>query len=418
MDWDIEPTAFSEFVTIFKGSAPFLAFASPTTASRRSDPARPVRADLGQTGSFTDVGPARPRCPLRLRLRQPSCGRHPGVQDLLRRGSDRDRRHQRARTAVGVEALLPGRAEHARRTRRCGTPNTFLFAFRDTSAGSDVFTPNAGQRQRSPPPRTPPAPSTCSPTTPTSTATPLTVTGATNRRHGTVACTGPGVCTYTPAANYNGAGLVHLHDQRRARRHRHRRPSTITVTPVNDAPVAVDDTRRPPPRTPPRPRRRARQRHRRRRRPALTRHAGHAEPRARHGQLRRCQALHLHAGRELQRPRLVHLHGLRRHGGATPLTVTHHRHRRSTTRPIAVNDAADRRREARPPPVAVLGERHRRRRRRAHRHRRSTEPGPRHASTLARRRRCTYTPDRGLLTGPTRSPTRSATATAARTPPP
>ena len=67
----------------------------------------------------------------------------------------------------------------------------------------------------------------------------LSVTGKTNGAHGTVACTGPGVCIYTPDANYNGpdsftytvsdgtltdVGTVN-----------------VTVTPVNDSPVAVAD---------------------------------------------------------------------------------------------------------------------------------------------------------------------------------
>ena len=69
----------------------------------------------------------------------------------------------------------------------------------------------------------------------------LTVTGKTNGTHGTVTCTTAGACTYTPNRQLPRPRHLHLHRQRRQRRHRHRHRH-VTVTPVNDAPVAVNDT--------------------------------------------------------------------------------------------------------------------------------------------------------------------------------
>ena len=58
--------------------------------------------------------------------------------------------------------------------------------------------------------------------------------------HGTVSCTTAGVCTYTPATNYNGADSFEytLAD---ARGKSDTGQVTVTVNPANDAPGAVDD---------------------------------------------------------------------------------------------------------------------------------------------------------------------------------
>ena len=69
----------------------------------------------------------------------------------------------------------------------------------------------------------------------------LTVTSASPAAaHGTVACTTAGVCTYTPAANYNGPdGFDYtISDGKGGTDTGH---VTITVTPVNDPPVADDE---------------------------------------------------------------------------------------------------------------------------------------------------------------------------------
>ena len=110
----------------------------------------------------------------------------------------------------------------------------------------------------------------------------------------------------------------------------------MTVTPVNDAPVAVADTATTAEDTA-KAIDRTRQRQRRGR-PALTASPGHRS-RPRHGQLCR-RHLHLHAGRQLQRPGLVHLHGSDGYARIEHGDGERSPSPRSTTRPVAVNDAA------------------------------------------------------------------------------
>ena len=70
---------------------------------------------------------------------------------------------------------------------------------------------------------------------------PLTVTTLTpSAAHGTVSCTAAGVCTYTPAANYNGPdGFDYTVSDGNATDTGH---VSVTVNPVNDPPVADDET--------------------------------------------------------------------------------------------------------------------------------------------------------------------------------
>jgi hypothetical protein len=73
----------------------------------------------------------------------------------------------------------------------------------------------------------------------------LTVTSASPpAAHGTVSCTSAGECTYTPAANYHGPdGFDYtVSDGKGGTDTGH---VSITVTPVNDDPNAVDDSTRP-----------------------------------------------------------------------------------------------------------------------------------------------------------------------------
>nr|HEX4312954.1 Ig-like domain-containing protein [Kofleriaceae bacterium] len=69
----------------------------------------------------------------------------------------------------------------------------------------------------------------------------LTVTAHTSPAHGALALTAGGVATYTPAANYNGPdGFTYTADDG----HGGTATATVTITvvPVNDPPVAVNDT--------------------------------------------------------------------------------------------------------------------------------------------------------------------------------
>ena len=140
---------------------------------------------------------------------------------------------------------------------------------------------------------------------------PLTVTGAGGTTGGTVELAN-GTFTYTPTANYNGTDSFTYRATDGAAA-----PAiatvTITVTPVNDAPVATNDaytTNEDTPLTiaapacwPTTPTSRAA----RSPPPSVTGPS--------HGTLdaERRRLVHLHARRQLQRPRQLHLPGQRRH---------------------------------------------------------------------------------------------------------
>ena len=151
----------------------------------------------------------------------------------------------------------------------------------------------------------------------------LTVTTLTpTAGHGTVSCTVAGLCTYTPAANYNGPDSF-TYSISDGNGGTDRRPSTSRSPPVNDNPNAVNDS--------------------------LTTDEDTAgqlnvlandtdvdgdsltvttlNPTAAHGTVS-CTAagvVHLHAGGQLQRPRLLHLLDLgrpRRHATRPPSSIT------------------------------------------------------------------------------------------------
>ena len=90
-----------------------------------------------------------------------------------------------------------------------------------------------------------------SPLTPTSMAPERSPDHGTRRRaavaNGTATCSPTAPCTFTPAANYAGpASFTYTISDGACSA---TGTVTITVTPVNDAPVADDDTASPPPRT-------------------------------------------------------------------------------------------------------------------------------------------------------------------------
>ena len=138
MDWDIEPTAFSEFVTLFKGSSPFLEFTS-NNGFATSDPLSGP-SDLGQTGSFTDAGPADHGALFDFDFGSLAAGATREFKTFYGAAAT-ETGAINALNAVGVEAYSLGEPSTPDGPT-LGTPNTFLFGFRDIG-GTAVFAPNA-----------------------------------------------------------------------------------------------------------------------------------------------------------------------------------------------------------------------------------------------------------------------------------
>ena len=132
-------------------------------------------------------------------------------------------------------------------------PDSFTYKANDGTVDSNTATVsitvnpvNDAPVGRSPdglrPTRTPP--STLDgvwPMTPTSTATSLTLSMVAGPLHGTATVNANGTFTYTPAANYNGPDSF-TYKANDGTLDSNTATVNITVTPVNDAPVAVNDT--------------------------------------------------------------------------------------------------------------------------------------------------------------------------------
>ena len=234
MDWDIEPTAFSEFVTLFKGSSPFLDFTS-NNGFATSDPLSGP-SDLGQTGSFTDIGPADHGALFDFDFGSLAAGATREFKTFYGSAAT-ETGAINALNAVGVEAYSLGEPSTPDGPT-LGTPNTFLFGFRDIG-GIDVFAPNAVDDGLTTAEDTAGTVNVLTNDTDPNGDT-LSVTGTTNGTHGTVSCTGPGVCTYTPAANYAGPDSF-TYTVSDGNGGTDTGTVNVTVTPVNDAPVAVAD---------------------------------------------------------------------------------------------------------------------------------------------------------------------------------
>ena len=158
---------------------------------------------------------------------------------------------------------------------------------------------------------------------------------------------------------------LHLHGDRRHGATRNAATVTITVDAVNDAPVAANEAATTDEDTPldgatclandtttigdPLTLTRSR-------RPSGARHADASTP----------TALHLHAGRELQRRRQLHLHGDDGTGDSQHGDGVDHGRRGQRSRRWRIADQRRRTRTRRAVAVDVLAERHRRRRRHAH----------------------------------------------------
>ena len=128
--------------------------------------------------------------------------------------------------------------------------------------------------------------------------------------HGSLTLNADGSFTYTPAANYNGPDSF-TYKANDGQADSNVATVSITVGAVNDAPVANADSIAATEDTPV-CRQRPDQRHRRRRRCPECRPGQRPRPWQPDAQRRR--QLHLHAGRQLQRPGQLHLQGQRRPG--------------------------------------------------------------------------------------------------------
>jgi uncharacterized repeat protein (TIGR01451 family) len=140
MDWDVEPTAFSEFSTINGRPFPNLLF----TSNNGFETADPLgeRSNIGATGFFTDVGPADHGALFDFGFG----GLDPGEKTtftIFYGAAANETDAVAAIGAVGAEVWSFGQPSSS--DPKEGTPNTFIFAF--GSVGGDPF---AGSDPRPP----------------------------------------------------------------------------------------------------------------------------------------------------------------------------------------------------------------------------------------------------------------------------
>jgi hypothetical protein len=243
MDWDIEPTAFNEYSTIDTGTATEIVFSS-NDGFAGSDPLG-LPSDLGSTGNFVDAGPADHGALFDFDFGALASGATKSFTTFYG-AAGTETGAAAALAAVGAEAYSLGQPS-TEDGPTLGTPNTFVFAF-DRVGGEPVFTPDAVDDTLSTAEDTAGTRNVlANDTDPNGDA--LTVTGKTNGAHGTVTCTAAGSCTYTPAANYHGPDSF-TYTIGDGNGGTDTATVNVTVTPVNDAPDAVDDTLTTPEDTP------------------------------------------------------------------------------------------------------------------------------------------------------------------------
>lgn len=125
MDWDIEPTAFAEYVTLDAGNASDLVYTS-NDGFASSDPLSGP-SDIGYTGSFTDAGPADHGALFDFAFGSLAPGASKSFTTFYG-GSANEENALAALAAVGAEAYSFGQPSTADGPS-LGTPNTFIFAF-------------------------------------------------------------------------------------------------------------------------------------------------------------------------------------------------------------------------------------------------------------------------------------------------
>lgn len=125
MDWDVEPTAQREYVTIDGGTSSDLLFSS-NDGFASSNPLA-GRTDLGNTGSFTDAGPKDHGALFDFGLGELSPGESKKFR-IFYGAAGTESEANTALSAVGAEVFSlgqPGTTDGS----TLGKPNTFIFAF-------------------------------------------------------------------------------------------------------------------------------------------------------------------------------------------------------------------------------------------------------------------------------------------------
>ncbi|MCA1570423.1 MAG: DUF11 domain-containing protein, partial [Chloroflexi bacterium] len=138
MDWDIEPTAFSEFVTVDGGSATNLLFTS-NDGFGTANPLGP-RSDRGFTGDFVDQGPDDHGALFDFGFAALDAG-EALTFNIYYGASATETGALEAINAVGAEVYSLGQPS-TEDGPSLGTPNTFVFAFAGVG-GDPIFSPIA-----------------------------------------------------------------------------------------------------------------------------------------------------------------------------------------------------------------------------------------------------------------------------------
>ena len=144
MDWDVEPTAFNEFVTIQGGTSTALLFDSNDGFDTADPLAGP--SDIGFTGNFTDAGPADHGALFDFGFGTVNPGESKSFRIFYGAGGD-ESSALAALGAVGAEVYSFGQP-NTPDGPTLGTPNTFIFAFAGVGG-----TPIVGGPTPPPPPQ-------------------------------------------------------------------------------------------------------------------------------------------------------------------------------------------------------------------------------------------------------------------------
>ena len=140
MDWDIEPTAFSEYVTIDTGTAADLAFTSDN-GFETSNPLGP-RSSMYFTGSAVDSGPRDHGALFDFEFGELAPGETKEFRTFY--GATANEVDALAAIgAVGAEAYSFGQS-NTPGGPDLGTPNTFIFAFAGIGGDPIILTTDAG----------------------------------------------------------------------------------------------------------------------------------------------------------------------------------------------------------------------------------------------------------------------------------